>query len=258
MPIPGQVGGDRCAAIASGAHAADGRFGALTCTTMNQDPPASLGKSSSDTLTNAGRCAGHQNGRRQRTVDPDDMRLHGIDCAEQEWNDNTKILRWASRQMPTPHNQLTAKGQRTRARIIEVASQLLLEHGIHRTTMEEIQLVAGVSASQLYHYFGNKRDLLAAVIQSQTEITLANELLTEMTSLADLRRWRDAVVGAVQRLGSRAGCPIASFSEQIRDTDPGLLDLVADGLQRLTDLVANGLDAMRHNGELVPTPTHRN
>ena len=83
--------------------------------------------------------------------------------------------------MPTPHNQLTAKGQRTRARIIEVASQLLLEHGIHRTTMEEIQLVAGVSASQLYHYFGNKRDLLAAVIQSQTEITLANELLTEIT-----------------------------------------------------------------------------
>lgn len=154
--------------------------------------------------------------------------------------------------MPTTPTDLTAKGRRTRERIIEAAAHLLLEHGIDRTTMEQIQLAAGVSASQLYHYFDNKRDLLAAVIQSRTEITLANELLANMTSLADIRRWRDAVVLAAHRLGPRAGCPLATFAEQILDTDPELLDLIRDGLQRLTDLVANALEIMRDNGELRP------
>ncbi|MGO8768153.1 TetR/AcrR family transcriptional regulator [Mycobacterium sp.] len=154
--------------------------------------------------------------------------------------------------MPAPYDTLTAKGQHTRARIIEAAAQLLLQRGIHRTTMEDIQLLANVSASQLYHYFDNKRDLLAAVIQSQTEITLANELLAGMASVQDLHRWRDAVVSAAHRLGSRAGCPLAAFGEEIRDTDPELLDLVAEGLRRLTDLVTNALDAMRRSGELHP------
>ncbi|HKI43417.1 MAG TPA: TetR family transcriptional regulator C-terminal domain-containing protein [Mycobacterium sp.] len=46
--------------------------------------------------------------------------------------------------------------------------------------------------------------------------------------------------------------PLAAFGEEIRDTDPELLDLVAEGLRRLTDLVTNALDAMRRSGELHP------
>ena len=48
--------------------------------------------------------------------------------------------------------------------------------------MEEIQPVAGVSASPPYHYFGNKHDLLAAVIQSLTRNHASQRLLTERTS----------------------------------------------------------------------------
>ena len=116
--------------------------------------------------------------------------------------------------------------------------------------MEDIQHDAGVSGSQLYHYFANKRDLIEAVITAQTEVVLANELIANISSLQDLRRWRDAVVDAARRLGHRAGCPLAALAEQIRDTDPSMLDLVAAGLRQLTDLVAKGLDTICARGEL--------
>ncbi|WP_433685379.1 TetR/AcrR family transcriptional regulator [Nocardia sp. CA-119907] len=154
--------------------------------------------------------------------------------------------------MPASTDTLTAKGLRSRARIVDAAARLMIANGAHDTTMEAIQHEAGVSASQLYHYFDNKRDLLAAVIQSSTEVVVANKWLLDMRSLHDLRAWRDAVVGAARATGCRTGCPLASFAEDIPDTDPELLELVAAGLRRLTAAVAKGLTAMRDAGELRP------
>ncbi|MEU2253890.1 TetR family transcriptional regulator [Nocardia xishanensis] len=152
--------------------------------------------------------------------------------------------------MPASTDTLTAKGLRSRARIVDAAARLMLANGAHGTTMEAIQHEAGVSASQLYHYFDNKRDLLAAVIQASTEVVVANKWLLDMRSLHDLRAWRDAVVAAARATGCRTGCPLASFAEDIPDTDPDLLELVAAGLRRLTAAVADGLTAMRDAGEL--------
>ncbi|MFC8525807.1 TetR/AcrR family transcriptional regulator [Nocardia sp. NPDC057227] len=154
--------------------------------------------------------------------------------------------------MPVAVETLTTKGRRSRARIIEAASELILAHGANATTMEAIRLAAEVSTSQLYHYFADKRDLLAAVIQSRTEVVVANEWVTGLRSLRDLRAWRDAVVEGTSAAGWRTGCPLASFAEQLGDTDPELLELVALGLRRLTDAVAAGLARMRDAGELRP------
>ena len=57
-----------------------------------------------------------------------------------------------------PVAKLTAKGRATRARIVRVASELMLEQGVARTTIEDIQEAAGVSTSQMYHYFADKAD----------------------------------------------------------------------------------------------------
>ncbi|MFC3965324.1 TetR/AcrR family transcriptional regulator [Nocardia jiangsuensis] len=154
--------------------------------------------------------------------------------------------------MTVTAESLTAKGRRSRSRIIEAASELILAHGTTATTMEAIRLAAEVSTSQLYHYFADKRDLLAAVIQARTEVVVANEWVTGLRSLRDLRAWRDAVVEGARATGWRTGCPLASFAEQIGDTDPELLELVARGLRRLTDTVAAGLIRMRDSGELLP------
>lgn len=154
--------------------------------------------------------------------------------------------------MPPTVDTLTAKGRRSRARIIDAAGRLMLAQGAHATTMAAIQLEAEVSTSQLYHYFDNKRDLLAAVIQSSAEVVVANEWLRELRTVADLRAWRDAVVSAARETGCRTGCPLASFAEDIPDADAELLELVASGLRRLTAVLADGLRVMRDTGDLRP------
>src|SRR5262249_1279572 len=60
----------------------------------------------------------------------------------------------------TSDHRLTKKGQATRDRIVAAASQLMLEQGVARTTIEDIQAAAGVRASQLYHYFAGKDALV--------------------------------------------------------------------------------------------------
>ena len=51
----------------------------------------------------------------------------------------------------------TAKGLATRERIVEVAAALMYSGGVAGTSWEDVQNGAGVSASQLYHYFGDKQ-----------------------------------------------------------------------------------------------------
>src|SRR5487761_441355 len=60
--------------------------------------------------------------------------------------------------------RLTAKGARTRARIVEEAAALIHERGVAGTTLEDVKAAAEVSGSQMYHYFPDKNDLVQAVI----------------------------------------------------------------------------------------------
>src|SRR5690349_2713789 len=65
--------------------------------------------------------------------------------------------------------RLTAKGARTRARIVEEAAALIHERGVAGTTLEDVKAAAEVSGSQMYHYFPDKDDLVQAVIDYQAD-----------------------------------------------------------------------------------------
>ena len=83
--------------------------------------------------------------------------------------------------------KLTAKGRATREHIVRVASELMLERGVARTTIEDIQDAANVSTSQMYHYFGDKGDLVAAVIDLQSSQVLGRQQLASSRSTASPR-----------------------------------------------------------------------
>ncbi|MEU1600938.1 helix-turn-helix domain-containing protein, partial [Streptomyces sp. NPDC005708] len=71
-----------------------------------------------------------------------------------------------------PH-KLTDKGQATRARILEHAAELIYTKGVHATNNEQLRRAAGVSGSQLNHYFPTKESLVLAVIAWQADRVLA-------------------------------------------------------------------------------------
>src|ERR1700740_840604 len=104
---------------------------------------------------------------------------------------------------PASYGKLTTKGRATRDRIVAAASELMLQRGVARTTIEDIQEAADISTSQMYHYFADKNDLVTAVIDFQTDQVLGGQQLglDHIESISDLYRWRDIMVDLVRGLG---------------------------------------------------------
>lgn len=64
---------------------------------------------------------------------------------------------------------LTTKGEARRLRLLEVASQLLLELGYAQTSIQRIVQQAGGSAATAYQLFGSKEGMLAAVLRFELD-----------------------------------------------------------------------------------------
>lgn len=155
---------------------------------------------------------------------------------------------------PVAPRRFTAKGQATRARIISAAAELVFAHGVARTGIEDIQQLAGVSTSQLYHYFTDKDDLIRAVIAHQTDSILAAQrpVLNELDSFAGLERWRDMLIDMQDQRHCVGGCPIGSIAAEIADEDPlARADLVTS-FERWEAPIRDGLTSMRERGDLRP------
>jgi TetR/AcrR family transcriptional repressor of nem operon len=155
--------------------------------------------------------------------------------------------------MPTTTpEKLTPKGRATRERIVAAAAELMSQRGVARTTIEDIQEAAAVSTSQMYHYFADKGDLVAAVIDFQTDRVLAVQHLSldRLECLEDLRRWRDIMVDMMRRLGFVGGCPIGSLANELAETDPLARAQVARSFVQWETMIRDGLKAIAARGEL--------
>lgn len=148
--------------------------------------------------------------------------------------------------------KLTPKGRATRERIVAAAAELMSRRGVARTTIEDIQEAAAVSTSQMYHYFADKGDLVAAVIDFQTDRVLAVQHLglDRLECLEDLRRWRDIMVDLMRRLGCVGGCPIGSLANDLAETDPLARAQVARSFVQWENMIRDGLKAIAARGEL--------
>ena len=151
-----------------------------------------------------------------------------------------------------PTRRLTAKGEATRARIVEAASALVFLHGVTRTGVEDVQREAGVSASQLYHYFGDKQTLMRAVIAHQTVEVLAAQgpELDALDSFEALDRWRDGLVALQRARHCAGGCPIGSIAAEIAEDDPDARADLVDSFEQWEAPLRSGLATMRDRGAL--------
>lgn len=148
--------------------------------------------------------------------------------------------------------RLTRKGQATRDRIVEAAAGLMFRQGVAGTTTEQVQAAAGVSASQIFHYFGDKRALVRAVIAYQTEAVLAAQqpLLGRLDSMEALRAWADQALSMEEQLKYEGGCPIGSLGSELAETDAAARQDVERGFARWEEAIRDGLRAMYARGDL--------
>jgi TetR/AcrR family transcriptional regulator, transcriptional repressor of aconitase len=66
--------------------------------------------------------------------------------------------------------------EQRRAKLIEAATEVFIEHGYENTTMKHVMEKAGVSRGGLYQYFDNKEDLFHAVIGGEQQEIIEDTL----------------------------------------------------------------------------------
>ncbi len=164
-----------------------------------------------------------------------------------KWIGKTKI-----RMLVSMTVKLTPKGTRTRQRIVDIAAELMFERGVTGATLEDVKAAAGVSSSQLYHYFEDKPALVRAVIEQQTDDVVGAQepVLAEIDSIEGLRAWRDFVVDLERQLECRGGCPIGSLGSQLAEIDPSSRSLVSASFIRWETALQGALRSMHERGRL--------
>ncbi|MBP0455931.1 TetR/AcrR family transcriptional regulator [Streptomyces montanisoli] len=151
---------------------------------------------------------------------------------------------------PAPHT-LTSKGQATRARILEQAAELIYTKGVHATNNEQIRRAAGVSGSQLNHYFPTKESLVLAVIAWQAERVLTfhrGERFGHFDSIDAFREWADHYV-AYER-AYQEGCTLGSLASEIIKTDLDVHEQLAGEFDQWRGIFRDGLQRMQQLGRL--------
>jgi TetR/AcrR family transcriptional repressor of nem operon len=147
--------------------------------------------------------------------------------------------------------KLTGKGQATRARILEHAAELIYTKGVHATNNEQLRRAAGISGSQLNHYFPTKESLVLAVIEWQAERVLTfhrSERFTHFDSLDSLREWADFYIAYEH--SCQEGCTLGSLASEIIKTDLDVRTELASAFEQWRDIFRDGLERMQRLGRL--------
>jgi len=147
---------------------------------------------------------------------------------------------------------LTAKGRDTRRRIIETASDLMVERGVSAVSLDEVGRATATSKSQMYHYFASKDDLIAAVVICVRDRVLAfqADLLAAVESVDGLRQWADSIVAFHRQAPGWDGCPLGTLSsELIGGAVAGRLD-IEEAFHSWQHLLTGTLAQLQESGKL--------
>ncbi|MFF4755341.1 TetR/AcrR family transcriptional regulator [Streptomyces sp. NPDC002514] len=157
----------------------------------------------------------------------------------------TKDSRATRRREPS-----TEQGRRTRAAIVAAAGQLMYERGVAATSLDDVLNACGAGKSQLYHYFGGKQELVAAVIDHQLRGILANQpRLEHLQSWADFDGWAADLLALQAGPAGTAACPLGSLAGEL-DDDPDLHQELDAAFRTWESFLAGGLDRLRERGLL--------
>ena len=146
--------------------------------------------------------------------------------------------------------RLTAKGARTRARIVGAAAALIHERGVAGTTLDDVRVAADVSGSQMYHYFPDKNDLVQAVIDYQAD-AIVDRNRQALSGANGVEAWRKMVINAARRTKAKGGCQLGSLVGQLAESDPEARGLIGAGFDRWAAAIADGLRSLQTDGKLA-------
>ena len=150
--------------------------------------------------------------------------------------------------------RLTAKGRATRDRIVKVAAELILTHGLSALNMDALRKAASVSGSQLAHYFTDKRALIRAVVARQIDVVLdfhRQPKLGALDTFDDFERWIDLNMRYLRRIGYTGTPTYHALAGQLGKSDAATRETLAAGYRLWIELLQHAIQRMKDRRVLV-------
>lgn len=136
------------------------------------------------------------------------------------------------------------KSQAMREKILNTATQLFIQKGSEKTSMQDIAQTAGISKGAIYHHFKSKDEIVFAVIRSRQELMeeemkqwlKATENLTGREQLQTIlksnlesqtARATDGIVGEYEK---DAGFILTIMRDNLRIGAPLVSDIIKKGM----------------------------
>lgn len=150
--------------------------------------------------------------------------------------------------------RLTARGAKTRERIVAAAADLMYVRGVGATTLDDVVTASGVSKSQLYRHFAGKDEVVRAVVDLMGERVIERERnsLSHVSTMAGLHRWRDALVQNNALRHGAYGCALGSFASEVADHDDVARRTLLALFAEWQGLLAGVLHRLQDNAVLAP------
>ena len=136
------------------------------------------------------------------------------------------------------------KSQAMREKILNTATQLFIQKGSEKTSMQDIAQTAGISKGAIYHHFKSKDEIVLAVMRSRQELMeeemkqwlKATENLTGREQLQTIlksnlesqtARATDGIVGEYEK---DAGFILTMMRDNLRIGAPLVSDIIKKGM----------------------------
>ena len=136
------------------------------------------------------------------------------------------------------------KSQAMREKILNTATQLFIQKGSEKTSMQDIAQTAGISKGAIYHHFKSKDEIVFAVIRSRQELmeeemkqwlkatenlTGREQLQTILKSNLESQTAR-AIDGIVDEYEQDAGFILTMMRDNLRIGAPLVSDIIKKGM----------------------------
>jgi AcrR family transcriptional regulator len=152
----------------------------------------------------------------------------------------------------SPPEPPTRRGRETRERIVAAAADLIYERGEADIAIRDVKAAAGVSGSQMTHYFPDRDSLVRAVVAYRSREVRDFLSGSQVESLADLRDWARRTIDRQRARGAEGGCVLGSLVGQLAERDDLARAGIAAGFDAWTADLAAALRRIQGAGELIP------